>query len=294
MCYFSAENYNSEMIQPMSTVLFDKIASDLFPRTKILFLGCGAEPLMSPKITDHLDTVGKYGVPHVSIVSNGLRLSEKIIASMINNNINELIISMDGFTKETYESIRTGSNFNLLIDNLKMLKEIKTKRDTMFPHLRINFIAMRRNYKELRNIIQASDSLCIRTIRVRPLGEWGGALDYKNEVLADEEYQALYLELKGEAKAKNVEFIYEGIYNSKNPPTTPEKMPVCMYPWYTIQVRGDGKVRFCPYFDYGTGDLSRQKFREFLMSKQVKKIKNNLRKNHNSCLYRCRGKFGGL
>ncbi|MBT7051844.1 MAG: hypothetical protein HN978_19530, partial [Desulfobacula sp.] len=62
----------------------------------------------------------------------------------------------------------------------------------------------------------------------------------------------------------------------------------------SIQVRGDGKVRFCPYFDYGTGDLSRQKFREFLMSKQVKKIKNNLRKNHNSCLYRCRGKFGGL
>jgi len=46
MCYFSAENYNSEMIQPMSTVLFDKIASDLFPRTKILFLGCGAEPLI--------------------------------------------------------------------------------------------------------------------------------------------------------------------------------------------------------------------------------------------------------
>ena len=295
MCYFSAEGYHKELIPPMDTELFDKIAADIFPRTRILFLGCGAEPLMSPEITEHINTIGRYHIPHVSIVTNGQRLSEKIVDGMVKNKIDQLVVSMDGFSRKTYESIRTGADFELLLDNLKMLKKIKEERESILPHLRINFTAMKRNYKELEGLVGSSDQLGIKTIRVRPLGEWGGALDYINEVLSNEDYQSFYMDLKEKAKINNVELIYKGIYDSSRSATQNGKRSECMYPWYTIQVRGDAKIRFCPQFEYGTGDLSIQNFSDFLKSKDVKDIKYNLRKNNTkSCMSRCKGNFGGL
>ena len=298
MCYFSAENYHKEMMPPMSTKLFDKIAAEVFPQTKILFMGCGAEPLMSPDFIDHLDTIGRYNIPHVDVVTNGQRLTEDIVLGMIRNEINQIIISIDGFTKETYESIRTGANFEKLISNLKMIKAIKENNSCSLPTLRVNFTAMRRNYRELNELIVNAQPLGISSIRVRAMSHWGGEIDYDSEILSHIEFRDLCTSAKDVANRNNVELLYEGIYDSQsndNNDSDEKHLPECMYPWYTIQIRGDGKIRFCPKFDYGTGDLKKQTFREFLKSKTVKDIKYNLIHNtEKSCISRCRGKFGGL
>ena len=302
MCYFSSDKYRGKLIKPMSTELFDRIAADLFPRARILFLGCGAEPLMSPEFTKYLDTISRYKIPHVTIVSNGQLLSEKIVIGMIKNEIDEIIISMDGISPETYEYIRAGGNLKLLLNNLRMLKKIKSKNNSAKPVLRINFTMMKRNYRELEDIINASSEFGITTIRLRALSHWGGALDYQNEILSKEFYFNIAQKTNELAEKKSVELIYKGKYDSHSKKTdsiidgsSEKNSSTCMFPWYTIQVRGDGKIRFLTYFNYGMGDLSKQSFKEFLQSKVVKEIKSNLRKNpDNSCLKKCKGHFGGI
>ncbi|HFD32714.1 MAG TPA: radical SAM protein [Gammaproteobacteria bacterium] len=296
MCYFSGKGYEKNIVPPMDIKLFDKIAADLFPKTRILFMGCGAEPLMSPQFADYLDTIGNYSIPHVNIVSNGQLLTEKIVSGMVKNRINQLIVSMDGFCSETYESIRTRGNFKKLLDNLKMLKEIKENKNSSLPVLRINFTAMKKNYTEIAPLIEGAKSLGISVIRVRPMAHWGGALNYNEEILTSNEYNNISTELFAKAKRHGVELLYKGMYdkssakNIKNPPPS-----ACMYPWYTIQIRGDGKIRFCPYFDYGMGDMNTQSFKEFLKSNEVKSLKYNLSNNTNkSCMTKCNGNLGGL
>ncbi len=295
MCYFSGEGYVKNIVPPMNIELFDKIAADLFPRARILFMGCGAEPLMSPRFADHLDTIGRYSIPHVNVVSNGQLLTEEIAFKLVENRINQLIISMDGFCSETYESIRTGGNFNKLLDNLNMLKKIKENKKSSLPILRINFTAMRKNHAEIAPLIEGAKNLGISVIRVRPMAHWGGALDCEKEILTPNEYNNISTELFAKAKRYGIELLYKGMYDKPSTENNTSKQPACMYPWYTIQVRGDGKIRFCPHFDYGMGDMNIQSFNEFLKSDEVKKLKYNLRNNTDkSCIMKCNGNIGGL
>ena len=298
MCYFSGEGYSKNFLPPMSTDLFDKIAADLFPRTRILFMGCGSEPLMSPKFSNHLDTIGRYSIPHVDVVSNGQLLTEDIAYKLVRNKINQLIISMDGFCSETYESIRVGGSFEKLVNILKMLKKVKNTCKSLLPILRINFTAMRKNYEEIALMIEGANDLGISTIRVRPMTHWGGALDYETEILTTEEYNSLSRRLYKKAEKHGIELLYKGMFDDKvkiNKIDKPYEPSICMYPWYTIQVRGDGRIRFCPYFDYGMGDLSIANFKDFLGTQRVKSIKYHLKNNTDkSCMLKCKGNFGGL
>ncbi len=297
MCYFSGEGYSKNIIPPMGEALFDKIAEDVFPRARILFLGCGAEPLMSTHFAKHLDTVGKFSIPHVNIVSNGQLLTESIAYKLVENKINQLIISMDGFCSETYESIRVGGKFDKLLSNLKMLKNVKKNLDSTLPVLRVNFTVMKKNYKEIAPMIEGAGELGISTIRVRPMAHWGGSLDYEKEIMTSEEYNNLSRELFEKAQRYKIELLYEGMYSSAetNEKDQSVENSTCMFPWYTIQVRGDGKIRFCPNFDYGMGDLSIQRFDDFLKTEQVQHLKFALKNNsEKSCMLRCKGEFGGL
>ena len=53
------------------------------------------------------------------VITNFLLLDEKIMKFIIKNKIN-LVISVDGATKDTYEQIRKGASFDKIISNLNI------------------------------------------------------------------------------------------------------------------------------------------------------------------------------
>jgi sulfatase maturation enzyme AslB (radical SAM superfamily) len=109
----------------LGIALFQKIADDIFPKTRLLFLGCGAEPLMAPLFTQYATIVGKSRIPFVGLVTNGQLLKENITVSLIKNRFNEAIVSVDGAERGTYEDIRRGGSFDRLLQNLEVFNNVK-------------------------------------------------------------------------------------------------------------------------------------------------------------------------
>ena len=102
------------------------------------------EPFMAPDILEMISYARGKGFC-VGFTSNATLWNDEIIDHMIDHEVNNLCVSLDGATKETYERVRIGANFDTVVGNLNRLVERKKERGVMQPHLSINMTLMPEN-----------------------------------------------------------------------------------------------------------------------------------------------------
>ncbi|MCX7661132.1 MAG: radical SAM protein, partial [Candidatus Omnitrophica bacterium] len=109
-CIFCIQ-YSSEE-KELSLGDFYFIANMLFSRIYQVFFCSGGEPFLNRNFMEFLDICRERRV-YINIVSNGMLLSEDICKELIQNNfLRTFSFSVDGFKKETLESIRKGIDYN--------------------------------------------------------------------------------------------------------------------------------------------------------------------------------------
>jgi len=69
--------------------------------------------------------------------------------------------SLDGATKETYEKIRVGADFDKIIRNIKALDRFKREKGKHFPQIEFHYLIMQQNIHECEQFIEFIDSLDI-------------------------------------------------------------------------------------------------------------------------------------
>ena len=82
--------------------------------------------------------------------TNGHFLSKKNCESVVNSGLDRLIISVDGFTQETYRQYRVGGNLQTVIDGIKTLVHTREKSGAKNPLIVLQTIAFKHNQHELR------------------------------------------------------------------------------------------------------------------------------------------------
>lgn len=110
----------------------------------------GGEVFLYKHFNELFDTAHKHNVKQI-ISTNALLLTDKIIEKLVEYNV-ELSISIDGVTKEIYEKVRLGANFDNLISKINMLNEAKHK----FNHYmkkRLCVVIMDTNYHQLEEFV---------------------------------------------------------------------------------------------------------------------------------------------
>ncbi len=300
MCFFSnRDKYGMQAISPMPPSLFGKIADDIFPRTRLLFLGCGAEPLMSPRFEEYADTVGRFRIPFVALVTNGQLLNERNVLSIIRNRFHLITISICGATKSTYERLHAGGHFDKLMTIIDMIRDLKQQERTSNPQLRFNFTAMKSNADELTDLIRLAEKKDVRTIRIRTLGHWGGVLDYEREMMNHDEYMTMITDAREALIRPNVQLLHEGMYDAAARSTSEQSRVYgayeCIDPWYSVIIRGDGRMRFCTSLQYVHGDFNTQTYSDMERAEPINRARELLAKDPcNSCLCTCKGDFTGL
>ena len=70
--------------------------------------------------------------------------------------------SMDACTKETYEKIRVGANFDQIVKNIKAFDNYKRKHGKHFPEIHFHFIVMKDNIHEVLPFIDFVNGLGIK------------------------------------------------------------------------------------------------------------------------------------
>jgi len=110
----------------------------------------------------------KFNKIKLEIRTNGVLLTKKQWNKLarIHNNIEILVISVDAATEKTYNIVRRGGNWTLLLKNLRYLK-------TLDINTRLDIVVQQHNYKELPKIVKLAERYNFNNINFTLLTNWG-------------------------------------------------------------------------------------------------------------------------
>jgi len=204
MCYFSDDDYVRRHGGRFTEDEIEKLAEDLFPLAYLVVVGCGAEPTMYKGFPELVRLARQHGVPHVSMVSNGLLLTDEHVGKLIDYGLEEIMISAHGVTRQSYERFMVKASFERFHAALRTIDEVKSRRGSRTPELRINYTVNADNLDELRGFFDAFGSYRISTLQVRPVMDIGG--QYRTLLAgADiERFRAVAAELGATCKARGI------------------------------------------------------------------------------------------
>jgi MoaA/NifB/PqqE/SkfB family radical SAM enzyme len=149
----------------MSLDTFERVlvGIDAFSPNPEIFLGGYGEPLSNPDCLPMIMRAKSKGL-RVSLITNGILLSEEISRQLIDLKLDMLWVSLDGASAECYADVRLGNELHHVIENLKCLRALRfwaygSSPWAGYPRLGIAFVAMKRNIHDLVEVIKLGTNL---------------------------------------------------------------------------------------------------------------------------------------
>lgn len=205
MCYFS-QSRKSESAR-FTVEEIDIIAKNTFRNALQVVVGCGAEPTMYKDFIYIIRKAKEAGVPNVSLVTNAQLIKHNHLIEILDVGLDELIVSVHGITKETYERFMVGAKWEKLIEVLDGFNVGRANKVNCKTSLRINYTANPDNYSELLNFFDVFGKYNVTTLQVRPVMAIGGEYEQGFNVDNIGEYQKVVVELKGLCSRHSVQLL---------------------------------------------------------------------------------------
>ena len=237
-CTTCQRTYSSDLnLGSMSFDNFKKVF-DQFPyllgshqlQTGLLITGLG-EPFLNRDILRMIRHAKDQGCPYVHIITNGTALSETIRQGIVESGLDHISVSMDGATKETFESIRIGAKFEKVVSSIKDLAKRRTTRHK--PFIDLNITIQDQNNNELEGVIDLAFEMGADRVSARVLNS-----DFAHDkVVSSTDFSdEKATRAKLYARAKDLQFRYAD--DDSDP---------CLYPWLWPYITWNGYVTPCCY-----------------------------------------------
>jgi len=155
----------------MSWELFEKVVREAVqwgvPR---LYLSGFGEAFIDKTLPDKIRLGKDLGAPWVGVLTNGSLLTEAGVARVLASGLDQLSISMDGFSPEIFNRIRVGLDFDEVVAGVNRLLD---KRQDRRPEIQIQVVLLPENIHEKAKAKEMwkgrVDSLVFRQAQ-----NWGG------------------------------------------------------------------------------------------------------------------------
>jgi len=126
------------------------------------------EPTIHPTFKSFLDLVARYEVM-IDFFTNGMHLDEEFCQFLVDKNVYKITVSFSGSTKETYENIYLGGNFEKVLGGMKCLAELKKKRGTRYPIIEVNSLAFRDHVAHFDEFVGLMADHGVDVVMLKPL-----------------------------------------------------------------------------------------------------------------------------
>ncbi len=241
----------------MSFETFTRIIDQLHPYVKHVSLFYLGEPLLC----EHLDLMIRYAHHHRmrTLVSSNLNnLDEKMAERLIDSGLDDLVVSLDGASQESYEKYRIGGKFDQVVDNIKLLVKKKKEKRSSTPGIQIQYILFNHTKSGISKAKELAKSLGV-DIFFRE-----GALGGKGQSppqMKDYELAKLWLD-------PEVQKQYD--YFSKKPYI---QEGVCPYLWKAATINWNGSVFPCCWIyeeTHSFGNILEQNFKTIWNNERIR------------------------
>jgi len=147
----------------------DELGDYLF---EIIFYLWG-EPTMNKNLPDLVESAHKRNIS-VSISTNLHFLSEDYCRSLVQSGLDKMIAALDGFSRESYESVRRGGDFKLALENLERIVRIRKEMGSRKPVIEWQYVVTDLTINEIEQAEKFASGLGID--RFVLLQDWAGRL----------------------------------------------------------------------------------------------------------------------
>jgi radical SAM protein with 4Fe4S-binding SPASM domain len=138
ICTFSINESDKDLPPFMDTDIFKKIIDESaehgLPAIQTSYFG---EPLMRKDLHDLVAYARKKGIMDVFVTTNGALLTETRAKELIDAGVSRIHISVDAYSRESYDLIRRKGYFDIVLNNIHNL--IKMKGANKLPIVRVSF-----------------------------------------------------------------------------------------------------------------------------------------------------------
>jgi len=118
------------------------------PQTECWFSFCGEPLLEHERLIDMIEYGKSVGLRSLNINTNGMLLTPDIAERVLGSGVDLIVIGIDGFEPETYESIRVNGVREVLYANVEYLLRARQRRESG-PEVQVQFVVMDENEGEL-------------------------------------------------------------------------------------------------------------------------------------------------
>lgn len=301
----SNKNYDSKKVQeeiPLET--FKKLLDEIkiFNPHITLF---GGEPLLY-KDVDKLITGIKKRKLHCCMITNGVFV-EKFAEVIVDSKLDEISLSIDG-PEKIHDSVRgVEETFNKIKKGIKLVNELKSRRNQKLPVINIVFTISNLNYNYMKEMIEVAKGFYCNTLNFHHLifteenvlkqhNELFKKLfnqesyDWKGFVLPDvknTDVNKLINDIK-DIQNKNYPFLVNFYPNFTfeeikeyytNPDFVSKTYPVrCLSPWVVSYIYPDGSVLPCHSLSCVVGNIKDEPFLKIWNEEKFKKFRKVLKK----------------
>ena len=164
MCFKEFEEGHNMSYPTMPLEMFRSIAAQTFPTAARVTLTVSGDPLVSETIVEELEIGGEHGV-EFEVTTNGVMLRHGPMTDLLLEHCGTLTLSFDSATKETYEKIRKGSNFEKVLEAVRCFTKAKAELGRG-PLMAAMAVLQRSNVRELPDWVRLMHSIGIEALGV--------------------------------------------------------------------------------------------------------------------------------
>lgn len=150
----------------LNKIILDRLGNTL-QHINYYFQG---EPFINPQFTELIAEARKRNI-YVVTSTNAHFISPETAEKIIESGLNEIIVSIDGTTQETYEKYRVEGQLEKVLEGTKNLIAAKEKRKSQYPVITFQFLVVRHNenqIEEIQNLTKKMDvdRLTLKTVQI--------------------------------------------------------------------------------------------------------------------------------
>jgi len=256
----------------MSMELYRKVIDEASKFVVDINLFARGEPLLCGNIFDMIRYANSKGL-RTRLETNATTLNKDRSRELINSGLNFLSFSVDGYTKEVYDKIRVGGDFDKTTRNIMDFLTFKKESGKKTPFVMVQVIELSlikkcRDKKEKVNFVKKFKGFPLNAFRFITPHRFGGVID---EGVTGTEYA--YMKKEG---------LLKNIVSMRYTP--------CPYPWYGMSIYYDGSVLPCclNFFDnYIIGDANKQNLVDIWNGMPMVSLRKRLAAGENKSISMC-------
>ena len=121
--------------------------SDRSEAGAVAFMGLG-EPLLHPRFLDMVRLAKERGL-RTEVTTNALLLDKELAAGLLAAGLDQLVVSIDGASAESFGRVRSGASLERVVHNVRLPHDRRGPYYGCGTRIGIEFVAMRSNIAEL-------------------------------------------------------------------------------------------------------------------------------------------------